>query len=757
MKRVLTGLWVLIVSVVGEAQIMQPIGQWRAHVPFGHGIQVDVSGGEIIYASKYGICTFDPLQKEYSIKTKGQGLSDLPIQFIKKDPVSSQLLVVYENGNMDLLHGDQTSNLPDLYLKQTTSIKRIYDAVWIGNEIYLATSLGVVVVNASRNEIKDTYKVLANNVPLPVMSVAMNNGFLYATTSQGMQKVVFNVQSMSDPKQWLVESQMTGTQLAPKQLLAWNTDLIAWRNDSLFIKNASTWSFLYASSSSITSIRVSNNKLLVTSPNKLIAFASGSTISQMVYTPATSLPVDAIDLNGSYWIADQNKGLVQITNGVEKIQNPDAPLGVPMGQSVFQNGRLLGSSGGVSANGIPLNNSDGFSVFDGNAWKNYSSQQIQLSPLFTDIVSVASDPVSGKIFVGSYGKGLATLASDGKISVYASNSFLTPALNNNTSFNVTGLAFDELQQLWALCDGAAQGLCVLKKDGSFKRFTIPFSYSDFRVSKLLIGASKKIWIVSANGNGVICFDYGGTIDQVNDDQWRFFRAGSGNGNLPSANVNCIAEDRNGFIWVGTDKGIGIIQCGENVFSSTCQTTIPIVQQDTYAGPLFGEENVLDIEVDGANRKWVATEHGVWLISADGQKVIHRFRSDNSPLLSDWVYDIAINPTSGEVFFMTSMGICSFRGTATAPVFTKQHPIVFPNPVPSGYGGSIAIKDLPENAWVRITELDGKMVYQTRSLGGQAIWNGKNYKGEKISSGVYLVMVSDELNTYQVATKIFFIK
>jgi hypothetical protein len=107
--------------------------------------------------------------------------------------------------------------------------------------------------------------------------------------------------------------------------------------------------------------------------------------------------------------------------------------------------------------------------------------------------------------------------------------------------------------------------------------------------------------------------------------------------------------------------------------------------------------------------------------------------------------------------MTTSGISSFRSTATSATETPNKPIVFPNPVPSGYNGTIGIRELPLNAWVKITELDGRLVYQTRSLGGQAIWNGRNYKGERVSSGVYLIIVSNQDNSDQVVGKIFFIK
>ena len=158
-------------------------------------------------------------------------------------------------------------------------------------------------------------------------------------------------------------------------------------------------------------------------------------------------------------------------------------------------------------------------------------------------------------------------------------------------------------------------------------------------------------------------------------------------------------------------------------------------------------------VDGANRKWIGTKNGLWLISPDGDKIIYRFTVDNSPLLNNDVKRIAVDPTTGEVFISTLSGICSFRSTATEGSTSNSNVLVFPNPVPPGYGGTIAIHGLVDNALVKIAELNGRLVYQTRALGGQAIWDGRNYKGEKTASGVYLVIIRDDSGTEKIVTKI----
>jgi ligand-binding sensor domain-containing protein len=375
-----------------------------------------------------------------------------------------------------------------------------------------------------------------------------------------------------------------------------------------------------------------------------------------------------------------------------------------------------------------------------------------------DFITVAADLLNGNIYAGSYGGGLLEIRKDNVLQIYKQKSGLQPAIGDPGSYRVSGLAADINGNLWISNYGAPQNLVVKKTDNSWLRFTIPYFHTENAVAQIVIDDQNYKWILSPKGNGLFCFDDGGTLENVSDDRWRYFRQGKGNGNLPSAELYCLAKDRDGLIWIGTAKGIAVIQCMQDIFTSNaCEAVLPVVQQDNFAGYLFADEEVRAIAVDGANRKWVGTRNGVWLISADGQKIINRFTETNSPLLSNVINSIAVHPQTGEVFISTFNGICSYRGSATEASETHSNVLVFPNPVPPGYGGTIAIRGLASDAYVKITESDGRLVFQTRALGGQAVWDGRNYKGEKIGSGVYLVLAADEVNKEKVVTKIFFIR
>ena len=466
-----------------------------------------------------------------------------------------------------------------------------------------------------------------------------------------------------------------------------------------------------------------------------------------------SFPKNALKVGKDVWVADYFGGLINCNANYEQYI-PNGPLGISSGEMIFQNDDLTVAAGSVNDAWNYQYNRDGIFNYSNDLWTYQGYYNRPQLDSVLDFISLASDPDNASIWAGSFGGGLINV-KDNNITIYKQkNSTLQAAIGDPTSYRISGLAFDQNKNLWISNYGAAKNIQVRKSDGSWNAFQVPFNLNENALSQIVVDDANQLFIVSPKGNGVICYNPGNNIDAVNDDKWKNYLSGVGLGNLPSNNVLCLTKDKNGFIWVGTDKGIGIIQCNSEIFTgSGCDALLPIVQQDRFAGYLFQDQIVQCMAVDGANRKWVGTKNGLWLISAEGDKIIYQFNSDNSPLLSNDVKKIAINPNTGEVFIATFNGICSFRSTATEGTDTNQSVLVFPNPVPPGYNGSIAIRGVVNNALVKIAELNGTLVYQTRALGGQAIWDGKNYKGQKVASGVYLVLIIDDGGNEKLVTKI----
>lgn len=140
------------------------------------------------------------------------------------------------------------------------------------------------------------------------------------------------------------------------------------------------------------------------------------------------------------------------------------------------------------------------------------------------------------------------------------------------------------------------------------------------------------------------------------------------------------------------------------------------------------------------------------MSSDGTKQLLNFNTSNSPLPSNYISSIAIDEKSGEVFFGTEKGIISYRGDATEGGEVCDDYLVFPNPVKHDYYGPIAIRGLLENADVKITDVAGNLVYHAIANGGQAIWNGNNFSGERVKTGVYTVFVSNSDGSQTCVTK-----
>ena len=205
----------------------------------------------------------------------------------------------------------------------------------------------------------------------------------------------------------------------------------------------------------------------------------------------------------------------------------------------------------------------------------------------------------------------------------------------------------------------------------------------------------------------------------------------------------ICEDKEGNMWIGTFAGPLVINKEDIYETDHYLTQIKVPRNDgtDYADYLFSGINITAIAIDGGNRKWFGTNNnGVYLISADNMVQIHHFTTENSPLLSNSIESITINPNTGEVFFGTIKGLCSFISDATEPndEMTKDNVWAYPNPVEPGYTGPITITGLTLDADVKILSANGALIHQGRSNGGTYTWDGCDQQGRRVASGVYMV-------------------
>lgn len=691
------------------------------------------------------------------------GLNETGVNTIAYDALNEKLFIAYNNSNIDIVHKNNIYNIPDIKRDNIAGDKSIYQVYPLGRNYYLSTGLGILVIDGDKYEVMDSWFIGNAGNQVKVNGFTSDADFYYAATEEGLKVASVNVSNPANFANWQTVGPANGLSPGVVQNVFMNSGSpILQKNDSLFRKVGNNWVFFYYDGWPLVNSNSSSGKILLSQrkpggESRVLILNEDATIARILEQPGViSYPRKGIILDNDPWIADQFGGLTRFQINSFETFKPNSPQSTASGEMTVYNNVIYATAGEVNDSWNYQYNGNGFFYFKGGLWTNINRFVFPQLDSLLDFITIAIDPRDESIWAGSYGGGLLHKQESPAFEIFKQG-FIGPAIGDPASYRVSGLAFDKENNLWISNYGASQPLRVRKNDGNWINFPLPFFLNENAVSQIVIDDNNYKWIVSPKGNGLICFDHGSFIDNPGDDRWKMYRGGFGNGNLPNSEPLCVAKDKSGFIWVGTTDGIAVIQCSQDVFTGQgCEAILPVVSQGNFANFLFKGEEVRDIAIDGADRKWVATKNGVWLISASGEKIIYQFTEANSPLLSSDVKKITIDGRTGEVYFATMKGICSFRSTATEGGAENKDVLVYPNPVPPGYSGTIAIRGLVNNAIVKITELDGRLVYQTRALGGQAVWDGRDYKGRKISTGVYLVLISDDTGTEKKTSKIVFI-
>lgn len=751
---------VLFFSFRASAQnIFPPIGQWREHLPYQGTIDVTASDKKIYAATPFSFFSVDVETGEVERFSKVSGLSETGVSAIRYDAASKKLFVAYSNSNVDVLNEKSLYNIPDVKRSNISGDKNIYNIYPDNNRCYLSTGLGVMVLDADKYEVKDSWFIGAAGGYVKVNGFAKTGGYFYAATEEGLKRTPTATANPADFRAWQNLSGTNGLSAAPaKDVVPLQNKIIVWQNDSLFVESNGSWQAFFANGWPVTSVVSSQNNLLITQRKQtgeaqmVVLNGSGAVQKTLQQAAVISSPKKAVSTGNDYWIADLDGGLSQYNGNNFETYKLNSPQNIVQGGMTVRAGVLWATAGAVNSSWNYQYNPSGVFKLESGYWSAYNLYTYKQLDTLLDFITVAVDPRDNTAWAGSFGGGLLHFESASSLKIFKQNSPIGPAIGDPASYRVSGLAFDGDNNLWVSNFGAVRSLHVLKKDGAWQSFSVPFSLYENAIAQIIIDDAGQKWIQAPKGNGVLVFNEG-SFTNPSDDKWKLFRSGAGLGNLPSSEVLCLAKDKSGFVWVGTDNGIGVFQCPQEVFAAGCEAVLPVVKEDAFANYLFKGQEVRSIAVDGADRKWVATNSGVWLISRDGDKVLANYAEQNSPLLSNDVRRIAIDGSTGEVFIATAKGLISFRGSATEYGETKDNVLVFPNPVPPGFTGNIGIRGLPENAVVKITETSGRLVYQTRSLGGQAVWNGRDYKGAKAASGVYLVIAVDAEKNEKVVARI----
>ena len=769
---------ILIVTAFFQAKCQVPIGQWRTHLPYSSAINVECAGDKIYCLSIGGLFVYSLSDNSTTILSKINGLSDVTIGTIKFISEENTLVIGYDNGNIDLIQNNTIYNISDIYRKPIISSKKINNINYINGTTYLSCGFGIVVLDVDKKEIKDTYFIGDNGTYIEVNEMCTDNTYLYAATSSGIYKALLNDPYLVNYANWSLITNIPNYNKKFSNIVNFDEHLITvyddngWDKDTVYAFDNNSWLVYDTSFKNVENITVSYNKLLVTSYYSISTQSSYKGAKDYYYSfvPSfSSLPMDAdYSGEGTIWIADNNSGLVWRKSGEWTYSHtyPNGPNKKNAVSIVAGKNEVFAALGGHDISWGNLWQSGQIFWFKDQKWNSLTSSQIpELGPAI-DLSEIAINPNNpSHVFFGSYGGGVLELNNGNFVALYdyTNSSLQTIIPNDKYYIRIGGLAFDQDENLWVTNSGNQSNinmLSVRKANGQWKSFSTFNEMLSFDISKIVIDKNNTKWIILPRGRGLFAFNENGTIDNTNDDNKKYVSVSDENGEIIANDIYSIAVDKDGIVWVGTNKGVPFFYNPENVFDGTNfyaqQVKIPN-ENPGQANYLLEAETVTAIAIDGANKKWFGTETGgVFLMSADGTQEILHFTKENSPLLSNSIISIAIEPVSGEVFFATDNGIISYRATATEPEENFHNVTVFPNPVRPGYNGTIAINGLISNADVKISDIVGNVVYQTKSEGGQATWNGRNFSGERVKTGVYLVFCTNDDGSKTYATKILFI-
>jgi len=713
-------------GATGWAQENIPVGTWRLHLSFNDLNALAIAPNHIYAANDVGIIDFEKDSQEITIISKINGLSGAPISALAYDEQRKLLLIAFENGLINLLSENKISVYSNLANSSAISGSRKINHITLYNALaYLSTDFGVVVFDLDKREVKETYRDLSDTGENLVIkeSVVLQDS-IYLATEQGVVAGAINgSDNLLDFRSWKRYSAgpLSGSIAS---VTSFNGQIYAAVNSSgVFLLQDGTWlQQPFLQTETFKSIFGSSDELFITTIDKVWSVSDG--MASEVGTGAVNKPDAARnDVEGIIWIAEGTNGLLSVNDGVINNVKPNGPSTNSLWRITYSGDRILNSKGGYSSTLQPLENASSIDQFNGGQWS------VLPSELKTDITDQVKDVST--IFIASFGKGLEKFTGSESTIFDETNS----PLKKSQAVNQILIPSIELSSdgVWVSNYGVSPSLHLLSGASTWESFSLSQSQAQYPLD-ILVDRNGLVWMVidPLKGGGIVVFD-------KEDNKSVYLTSLAGSGGLPSTVVKSIANDRDGYVWVGTDMGVVFFSNPGNVFNGSVDASRPIFENRF----LLRDETVTAIAVDGGNRKWLGTNNGVWLFDPTGEELIYNFTVDNSPLLSDQIISIAIDPNSGEVFFGTDKGMSSFRSTATQSTNQFGDVKIFPNPVSTDFNGQVAINGLYTDAIVKITDISGRLIWQTRANGGTAVWNARQVNGNRVNTGMYLVFATAE--------------
>ncbi|RZP18534.1 MAG: T9SS type A sorting domain-containing protein [Flavobacteriales bacterium] len=741
---------------------------WTGYFSYASLKSISQGNDKIYAAAENSVFIYDLSTQETETISTINGLSGKEITTAYYSENYGLYVVGYKNGLIEIVIDGDENILKVVDIREKLTIppdsKQINHFYEYNDKLYISTGYGISVYNMGALEFGDTYYIGNLGGQIAVTQTTVFGDLIYASTSNnGIKSALVNDENIIDYQQWTTSS-LGGY----KGIQTLGTELYALNNTNILFKQDADLGFIEIDSfsSSVIDFGVQSNILTITTENTIQAFEEGYNLLAEVnnlmgydYTLQSGFY-----FNNIFYLGTSTLGMLVVPESPQEALQvlPAGPLYNQPFSIDASPGQLWVSFGDVDLtfNPFPLTRK-GISNFKNEAWKNikYDSLIDQLGVNdVNDLVYVKINPENPFVtYMSSYQKGLLKLNGQEPSILYnETNSPMDIALENeDEGIRVYGADFDREQNLWFVQSKIDNGLLKLTPDGQFQTIDISNiidAESELALSKVAVSRTGYVFF-GAVENGLI--GYNPTTNQFNK-----IGEGLGSGNLPTTDIKALVFDNQNRLWIGTRKGLRVLYSVGSFFESGAETDAQsiIILEDGVPQELLFLQSITDIEVDGSNNKWISTAtSGVFYLSSNGQETLLRFTSDNSPLPSDNVLDIAIDDSSGKVYFATNDGLVAFNGTSTAARDDLENVYAFPNPVRPNFTGNVTIEGLTAKANVKITDITGNLVFETTSEGGSVQWDTTAFGKYKVASGVYLILITSDDNLQTKVTKIMIIR
>lgn len=722
---------------------------WQGYFSYNEIKDVSESATAVFAASENAL--FSKNLSTNVIKTTNtiDGLSGQTISAVYHSSTFNKTIVGYENGLIIVINELDGSmlNVVDIINKQLpANIKKVSHFMEFEGIAYISCDFGIVQFNLTTMQFGDTYFIGDNGAEINVNQTALFNGFIYAATTSGIRRAAVSNENLIDFNQW--ETIATGSW---SSATTFGADLYAVDTSGnvqkFSVASNSFTGFVQLSQPSLD-MRVSADYLIVTTSSSIYIYNSEMALVRQINTnqiQESNIRFTCTTVIGTtIFIGTKENGLFATALSSSVNFENITPIG-PARNNIFSlhvtPNALWTVYGDYSAdyNPYPLD-SYGVSKFTATGWLNIPYEQVLGAQSMTKITVNPSN--ENEVYASSFFSGLLKIENDVPTILYnqtnsglESLTFVGP---DYIDIRVNGTAFDKSGNLWVTTSRIKNGLKVFKSTGQWQSYAmdnILDSAIDNNFGTIAIDKNGTKWL-STSEDGVIGFN-------ESSGKFKKITIGPDTGNLPVSNVRTVAVDTRNQLWIGTTKGLRVLPNVGNFQSEEQMTANPIIiVEDNLAQELLFEQFITDIAVDGANNKWIGTaDSGLFLVSPNGKETKYHFTINNSPLPSNVINDVAINSATGEVFIATAKGLVSFKGVSTAANDDLSNAYVYPNPVRPEYQGTVKIAGLLDKVNVKITDIEGNLVYETTSEGGTIEWDTTAFGKYKVASGVYMIFIS----------------